>query len=354
METKRRKFEHIRICLEENVESSYTGFEDVMLIHKALPEVDYDKISLEVEFLGKKLNAPIIIAGMTGGHPETKRINENLALAAEEFGIGVGVGSQRAGIEDESLVDTYAIVRERAPNAFVIANIGISQILERGVEYAEKAVEMIEADALAVHLNFLQEAVQPEGDKKAEGAKEALREVCSLSVPVIVKETGAGISRDVAFELREAGVSAIDVGGKGGTSWSAVEAFRIKDDVMREVAIDFWDWGIPTAFCVAEVHDVLPTIATGGIRSGIDVAKSLALGAVATGIALPFLKPAAAGEESVKRKVKYFIESLKTAMFLTGCKNVEDLRKIPLFITGKFREWLEFREIDVETFARRR
>ena len=354
METRRRKFEHIRICLEENVESSYTGFEDVMLIHKALPEVDYDKISLEIEFLGEKLKAPIIIAGMTGGHPETKKINENLALAAEEFKIGIGVGSQRAGIEDESLVDTYTVVRDNAPNAFLIANIGIAQVLEKGVEYAEKAVEMIDADALAVHLNFLQEAVQPEGDKKAEGAKEALKEVCSLNVPVIVKETGAGISREVAFELREAGAAAIDVGGKGGTSWSAVEAFRIKDDVMREVAIDFWDWGIPTAFCVAEVHDVLPTIATGGIRSGIDVAKSLALGAKAAGIALPFLKPATSGEEDVKRKVKYFIESLKTAMFLTGCKKVDDLRRVPLFITGKLKEWLEFREIDIEAFTRRR
>ena len=354
METKRRKLEHIRICLEEDVESSYTGFEDIMLIHKALPEVDYDKISLEVEFLGKRLKAPIIIAGMTGGHPETKRINENLAVAAEEFKIGIGVGSQRAGIEDDSLVDTYAIVREKAPNAFVIANVGISQLLESGVEYAEKAVEMIDADALAVHLNFLQEAVQPEGDKKAEGAKEVLEEVCSLKVPVIAKETGAGISREIAFELREAGVSAIDVGGKGGTSWSAVEVFRIKDDVMREVAIDFWDWGIPTAFCVAEVHDILPTIATGGIRSGIDIAKALALGAEVAGIALPFLKPATINEEEVKRKVKYFMESLKTAMFLTGCRSVKDLKRVSLFITGKFREWLEFREINVEDFARRR
>ncbi len=354
METERRKFEHIRICLEENVESDYTGFEDVMLIHKALPEVDYDRINLEVEFLGTKFKAPLVIAGMTGGHPEAKRINENLAEAAEEFGIGIGVGSQRAGIENPELVDTYSVVRDKAPNAFVIANIGIAQLIEKGVEYAEKAVEMIDADALAVHFNFLQEAVQPEGDKNAEGAKDVLREVCSLKVPVIAKETGAGISRDAAFEVREAGVSAIDVGGKGGTSWSAVEVFRIKDDVMREVAIDFWDWGIPTAFCVVEVHDVLPTIATGGIRSGIDVAKALALGANLAGVALPFLRPATVSGEEVKKKVKYFVEGLRTAMFLTGCEKVDDLRRIPLFITGKLREWLEFRGIDVEAFSRRR
>ncbi|WP_456478806.1 type 2 isopentenyl-diphosphate Delta-isomerase [Geoglobus ahangari] len=355
MTTSNRKLDHINICLNEDVESSYTGLEDVMFIHNSLPEVSYDDVSLEVEFLGKKLKAPFLIASMTGGHPDTYEINKNLAIAVENTEIGMGVGSQRAGIEDESVANTFSVVREHAPSAFIYANIGLPQIIEKGVEYAEKAVEMIDADAIAIHLNFLQEIVQPEGDTNAAGGYAAIREVASeLKVPVIVKETGAGISREVAFSMREAGVKAIDVGGKGGTSWSGVEVYRINDGVKREVAKSFWDWGIPTAFSVVDCHDVLPVIATGGIRSGIDAAKAIALGAKIASSALPFLRPAMMGHEEVERKIEFFVEGMRKALFLTGCSHVYDLHKTHIFVHGLLKEWISFREFDLFEFVRRR
>ncbi len=355
MTTSRRKLDHINICLNENVESNYTGFEDIMFVHNPLPEVDYDDISLEVEFFGKKMKAPFLIASMTGGHPDTYKINKNLAIAVENAGIGMGVGSQRAGIEDESVVDTFSVVREYAPTAFIYANVGLPQIIEKGIEYAEKAIEMIDADALAIHLNFLQEIVQPEGDRGAEGGFSSIREVASeLKIPVIVKETGAGISREVAFTVREAGVKAIDVGGKGGTSWSGVEVYRVEKGVMRDVAQDFWDWGIPTAFSVVDCHDILPVIATGGIRNGIDAAKAIALGAKIASSALPFLKPAIESPESVEEKIRYFIEGMRKTLFLTGCEHVYDLHRIHIFISGLLREWIEFRELNFFEFTRRR
>ncbi len=202
---------------------------------------------------------------------------------------------------------------------------------------------MIDADALAIHLNFLQEAVQPEGDRNARGCLKAIEEVCStLKVPVIVKETGAGISREVAEAVKRVGVSAVDVGGKGGTSWSGVEVYRA-EGLMKEIGRDFWDWGIPTAFCVIDCCDVLPTIATGGIRSGIDVAKAIAIGAELASSALPLLKPAMESAEKVVEKLNYFIHGLKVAMFLTSSRRVEELRG-KVFITGKLKEWLEFRK----------
>ncbi len=352
MRTSDRKLDHIRICLEEDVESRYTGFEDVMLIHKALPEIDFEDIRTDVEIFGKKLSAPILIASMTGGHPETKEINKNLAMAVEEMGIGMGVGSQRAAIEDDRLADTFTVVREFAPNAFIYANVGLPQVLKHGVEFVERAVEMIDADAVAIHLNFLQEAIQPEGELNAKGGMRAIEEVCSsIKVPVIVKETGAGISREIALSLKMAGVDAIDVGGKGGTSWSGVEAYRNRG-VMRDVGMDFWDWGIPTAFCVVDCYDVLPVIATGGIRSGLDLAKALALGAKIGSSALPFLRAVVEkGVDGVKRLVEYYVRGLKTAMFLTGCRTVYELVKARIFVTGKLKDWLELRGYDISRFC---
>ncbi len=345
MSTSKRKMDHIRICLEEDVESEYTGFEDIMLIHKALPEVDYSDIDTRVEFFGKKLSFPFLIASMTGGHPETKRINANLGEAVEEMGIGMGVGSQRAAIEDESLADSFTVVREKAPTAFIYANIGMPQVLKRGVEIVERAVEMIDADAVAIHMNYLQEAIQPEGDVRASGCFQAIEEVCrEIKVPVIAKETGGGVCREVAEKLRDAGVSAIDVGGKGGTTFSGVEVYRVEDETLRDVGIDFWDWGLPTAFSIVDCRGLLPIIATGGVRSGIDVAKSIALGAELASAALPFLHPATESSDAVKKELEYFERGLKTTMFLTGCRTVDELKKTEVFVTGKLKAWLEFRK----------
>jgi len=315
-----------------------------MLIHKALPEIDYSKIDTEIKFFGKKLSIPLLIASMTGGHPETREINARLAEAVEETGIGMGVGSQRAAIEDEKLADSFTIVREKAPKAFIYANIGIPQVIERGVEIVDRAVEMIDADAVAIHLNYLQEAIQPEGDLKAEKGLEVLEEVCkSVKIPVIAKETGAGISREVAIMLKEAGFSAIDVGGKGGTTFSGVEVYRVSDEISKSVGIDFWDWGLPTAFSIVDCRGILPLIATGGLRSGLDVAKSIAIGADVGSAALPFLRAAVEGVEKVKEEIEYFRRGLKTAMFLTGCRNLDELRNIRVFVTGKLKEWMNFR-----------
>jgi len=353
LNTENRKLEHIKICLKERVESDYTGFEDVMLLHNSLPEIDFEEIDLEIDFFGKKLKAPLLIASMTGGHREALEINKNLAIAVEEAGIGMGVGSQRAAIEDKNLVESFSVVRDSAPTSFIYANIGMPQVARFGVEIVEKSVEMIDADAVAIHLNFLQEVIQPEGEKNAKGCLDALKEVCrEIKVPVIVKETGAGITRETALKLKKIGVGAIDVGGKGGTSWSGVETYRTEDELFKMIGKDYWDWGIPTAFCVADSYKILPVIATGGLRSGPDVAKALALGAVAGSAALPFLNPATKSAVHVRKKIEYFTEGLKVAMFLTGCENVEHLRNIPVFITGLLRQWIESRGFDVQEFSK--
>lgn len=355
METENRKMEHVKICLEEEVESTHSGFEDVTLIHNALPDLNFGDVNTDLTLFDKKLNAPLLIASMTGGHKDTIEINKNLAIAVEELGLGIGVGSQRAAIENEDLAESFTVVRDNAPNALVYANVGLPQIMEHGIEFVEKAVEMIGADAVAIHLNFLQETIQPEGEVTARGSMEALKEVCrETKTPVIVKETGAGITREVALKLKEAGADAIDVGGKGGTSWSGVEVFRAKDELTREVGKDFWNWGVPTAFCVPELYPILPTIATGGLRNGLDVAKSISLGATAGSAALPFLKPATKSSHKVQKELEYFIQGLRVAMFLTGCEKIENLRNIPIFIHGFLKDWLEARNIDVRELSWRR
>ncbi|TFG14621.1 type 2 isopentenyl-diphosphate Delta-isomerase [Candidatus Thorarchaeota archaeon] len=355
-QTRRRKIEHIEICLQENVQAGQSSlFEDISFIHNALPEIDRGEIDLTTNFMGLRANAPLVIAGMTGGHPDTLDINRRLAEAAEELGLPMGVGSQRAAIEDPQLENTFRVVREHAPTVPIIANIGATH-----ANAALDAIEMVNADIVAIHLNPLQEAVQPEGDCDSSGVIERISKIVdAVEIPVIVKETGAGISSSVAEILESIGVSGVDVGGLGGTSWAAVEYYRAKqekNEAKAQLGVEFWNWGIPTALSVIMVNRLtsLEIIATGGIRSGVDIAKSLAIGASSAGVALPLLEPAVNGDtENVIAELQLFLGSLKTAMYLTGCKTVEEAKLCPLIITGKLREALESINIDSKLFASR-
>lgn len=350
-----RKLDHLKIALEKNVQSRVkNGFEDVTLIHRAVPEINKEDIDLDATFLGRKINAPLVIAGMTGGHKVAERINKNLALAAQELNIPMGLGSQRAAIEDDSIAYTFSVAREAAPDAFLIGNLGIAQFCEGyGLKEAEKAVDMIDADALAVHLNPLHEAVQPSGDVSFKGCIEGLKKLRGLGVPIIAKETGAGVSREDAVLLQDAGVAAIDVGGLGGTSFAAVEHYRSD---KGKLARTFWDWGITTAIATVECsrNTDLPIIATGGIRNGLEVAKAIALGATACGFALPLLFKARKGPKEVTAELKRIMDELRTAMFLVGAQNIEELGRADVIIRGKTREWLELRKIDCKKYANRR
>ncbi|AFK21010.1 type 2 isopentenyl-diphosphate Delta-isomerase (plasmid) [Haloferax mediterranei ATCC 33500] len=346
-ETEDRKDDHIRIIQEKDVETTGTGFEDVQLVHEALPEFHHDDIDLSVDFLGSELAAPIVIESMTGGHPNTTKINRALAAGAAETGIAMGVGSQRAGLEldDEDLLESYTVVRDAAPDAFIYGNIGAAQLREYETAMVERAVEMIDADALAVHLNFLQEAVQPEGDINAEGCLAAIERVSSeLSVPIVVKETGNGIAGGTAKSLTQAGVDAIDVAGKGGTTWSGIEAYRaaaVNASRQERVGTLFRSWGVPTAVSTLECareHDCV--IASGGVRTGLDIAKAIALGAQAGGLAKPFLKPATQGVDAVVERVEDLIAELQTAMFVTGSQNVAELQNADYVLLGDTREYV--------------
>lgn len=362
MSTSSRKIEHLNLCAEKDVEShpyvdTKSGFDDIFLIPTALPEINKDDINTEVTFLGKRLAFPLMISSMTGGHPDTTAVNRALAEAAQELGIGIGVGSQRAALEDPTQVESFRVVRDAAPDAFVYGNIGAAQLVEYNVDDIERAVDMIGADAMALHLNFLQEAVQPEGDTNACGCLAAIENLCrELSVPVIVKETGAGISRADAHALFNAGASAIDVGGVGGTSWAGVEVYRAKargDRAHEHMGELFWNWGMPTALSVMESNVGIPVIATGGIRTGIDIAKSIAIGATVCATALPLVKPALSGTKDVVQAITAMTDELETAMFLTGCNNIAKLQDTPVVITGRTREILDARGIEHIPLARR-
>ncbi len=351
IQTEKRKLDHIKICLEKDVSSAVrTGFEDVHLIHNAMPDINKKDIDTTVEFFGKNINAPIIIGAMTGGTGEAAKINKNLARAAEELGLAMGVGSQRAAIENEKLAGTYQ-VRDVAPTMPLIANLGLVQFVQDyTVKHARDAVSMIEADALAVHLNPAQEAVQQEGDVDWTDASSKLRVLCQeLGMPVIVKETSAGISRETTMKLGKCGVSAIDISGVGGTSWSYVESFRSDSKSGKT----FRDWGIPTAVSIVEAGKSvkIPLIASGGIRTGIDAAKALALGADYVSISLPLLEPATKSHKKVKEKLEQIMEELKIAMFLLNARTVSELKNKDVVITGKTKEWLELRGIKVNEFS---
>ena len=331
-----------------NYKDKTTGFEDIELIHRALPEVHKEEIDISTEVFGKKLESPLFITAITGGHPAAKDINKELATVAEDKQIGLGVGSQRAAIVHPELRDTYDVVRENAPSALVLGNIGAPQ-----TDLAEEAVEILDSDILAIHLNPLQEAIQPEGDVDGRGYLDSIAEICkTVKVPVMAKETGTGIASEDAIALENAGVSFIDVEGAGGTSWAAVETYRADDRYMGEL---FWDWGIPTAVSTAEVVNSVdvPVVSSGGIRSGLDAAKAIALGADAVGMALPALKGAYEGQDALVQMVERFNESLRIAMFLVGASNIEELKNSNLIIKGETKNWLEARGFDTKAYARR-
>jgi len=338
-QTESRKHEHISISLEKDVKSHYNFWDEIKLIHNALPEINKDDVNLTTNLFGKKLNAPIIIAGMTGGYNKAKKINENLADAAEKYQIGMGVGSQRAALENSDLIETYSIIRNY-DIPLRLANIGASQLVlwghEKTIENAHKMIEMIDADVFVICLNFLQEVIQSEGEANAKGCVEAIDKLANdLSIPVIIKESGAGISYKVAEILSETKIAGIDVGGLGGTSFSAIEHYRanmINDKLHERGGKTFWDWGIPTPASIIEVGDAtnweLPIIATGGIRNGLDAAKALALGADAAGIARILLKPADKDKESTLFEIDAIIKELRAAMFLVGADDVSKMSDV--------------------------
>jgi isopentenyl-diphosphate Delta-isomerase len=341
---KQRKKEGIVIPLTRNVQAkeSSTYLEYVRLIHNALPEIDFDAVETNQKFLSHHFKAPIIIDSMTGGTPEATKINSRLSLAAEKFGLGMGLGSQRAGLLSSELAETYSIARSNAPNAFLVANIGGAQ-LSKGLKIKEikNMIEMIEADALVVHLNPLQELIQPEGEPKYKGVLSKIKEICTnFDIPIIVKEVGAGISMEVAERLQSAGVSAINVAGSGGTSWAGVEKLRAEtahDSNKINLGELFWDWGIPTAVSLIEVRKSvkIPVIASGGIRNGLEIAKCIALGANMCGMAFPFLRHASKSLENLYEFTNRTLIELRGAMFLVGSKNINQLGKSRFIVTGE-------------------
>lgn len=325
-----RKADHIRINLEEDVDSGMTtGLEYYHFIHQAIPEINLGDVDLSVKLFGKSLRAPILISSMTGGTDEGGRINQTLAAAAQETGIAMGLGSQRAAIEHLELVDTFK-VRNVAPDILLFANLGAIQLNHGyGIDQCRRAVDMIDADALILHLNPLQEAVQPEGDTNFSGLLRKIESVSkTLHVPVIAKEVGWGISSMVARQLVDAGVAAIDVAGAGGTSWTQVEMYRAENPVQARLASTFINWGIPTAESIIQVHrscpDV-PIIASGGIRTGLDIAKCIALGAILGGMAGPFLKAAADSIEATIKTIQEICREIQVTMFATGASCLPEL-----------------------------
>jgi isopentenyl-diphosphate delta-isomerase len=340
---KQRKRDGIEIPLHKNVQAKTmsTLLEYVKLVHNALPEIDYDDIDTSTKFLDHKFSAPIIIDSMTGGTDEATIINGRLGELAEKYGLGMGLGSQRAGLKSEDLAATYSVARKSAPNAFLIANIGGAQ-LAKGltIDEARKIVKMIRANALVVHLNPLQELVQPEGEPRYAGVLAKISELAkSMDIPVIVKEVGAGISREVAIKLEMAGVSAINVAGAGGTSWAGVEKLRaeaMKDEIKTHIGEMFWDWGIPTAASLIEVRKAikLPVIASGGLRNGLEVGKCIALGASMAAMAYPFLRAAATSHENLFAFADTLMAELKSTMFLVGARNISELASSRYILTG--------------------
>ncbi len=331
LEARDRKAEHIELALEEHMQMRTRDFERYEFEHNALPEIGWEEIDLTTEFLGKTLRAPLLISCMTGGTDGAARINANLAQAAEQCGVALGVGSQRKALEDPETAATFR-VRDLAPSVPLVGNLGAVQLnYGYDVGHCVRAVEMIEADALALHLNPLQEAIQPEGDRNFAGLLPKMAKVVDeLGVPVIAKEIGCGISANVARALTHIGIEWIDTAGAGGTSWARIEAARAEDRSLGEL---FGTWGIPTAESILQVGTVpgVRIIGSGGLRSGVDIAKCLALGAEITGLAQPFLEPALDSVEAVVARIERVLEELRVAMLCLGTRRPSELVGVKLF-----------------------
>lgn len=325
-----RKADHIKINLEQDVRSALTtGLENYHFIHEALPELDLNRLDTSLSLFGKPLAAPILISSMTGGTAEAEDINLRLAEAAQEMNIAMGVGSQRAAIEHPEQAKTFQ-VRRVAPDILLFANLGAVQLnYGYDIDHCRRAVDMIQADALYLHLNPLQEAVQDAGDTNWIGIARKIEEVCKkLEAPVIAKEVGWGISERTAKLLTDCGVSAIDVAGAGGTSWSQVEMHRAPDEFTRQLAATFVGWGIPTADSILNVKKAVPDMtifASGGIKDGLDIAKCIALGATVGGMAGQFLKAAAVSTEETVEMIKLTKRQIEVTMFACGAKEIKEL-----------------------------
>lgn len=331
-EIETRKADHLRVCLEEDVQFQQvtSGFERYRFTHDCLPEINRSDINLQTTFLGKKLGAPLLISSMTGGTELAQLVNTRLATVAQRYGLAMGVGSQRVVIEQPHLASTFA-VRSFAPDILLLANLGAVQLnYGCGLDDCLHLVNSLSADALILHLNPLQECVQSRGDTNFRGLLSKIAQLCQqLPIPVVVKEVGNGISAPMAQKLIDAGVTAIDIAGAGGTSWAKVESQRAKDDKQRRLGQTFADWGLPTAECLNSIRAIAPTIpliASGGLINGLDVAKAIALGADLAGLARPFLEAAVKSETAVDELVEVLIAELETALFCTGNATLAELR----------------------------
>ncbi|NEP24120.1 MULTISPECIES: type 2 isopentenyl-diphosphate Delta-isomerase [unclassified Moorena] len=332
-QTQQRKADHIRICLDEDVQfrANTNGLERYRFTHCCLPELNRSEIDISTTFLGKSLGAPLLISSMTGGTEQAKTINFRLAEVAQHYKLAMGVGSQRVAVEKPEVGHTFA-VRSQAPDIILFANIGAVQLnYSYGLEECQKVVDLLTADALILHINPLQECIQANGDTNFKGLLDKINGLCSkLTVPVIAKEVGNGISAAMAQKLLEAGVTAIDVAGAGGTSWAKVESERGLTAHQRRLGQTFGDWGLPTAECITSIRAIapnIPLIASGGLRNGLDVAKAIALGADIAGLALPFLQAAAESVDAVDALVQLLMAEITTALFCTGNATLSDLKQ---------------------------
>ena len=339
--TQTRKADHLRICLEDNVQFDRltNGLDKYRFDHICLPELNLADVNLQTKFLGKTLKAPLLISSMTGGTEQAKMINSRLAIAAQKYGLAMGVGSQRIAVENPQVAHTFAM-RSLAPDAMLFANLGAVQLnYTYGLSQCLRVVDILEADALILHLNPLQECIQPHGDTNFKGLLQKIEQLCQqIDVPVIAKEVGNGISQGMASKLIEVGVDAIDVAGAGGTSWAKVESERAENNLQRRLGRTFADWGISTADCIVQIrqqYSDLPLIASGGLRNGMEAAKAIALGADLAGLAFPFLQAADESEAAVDELIELLIAELKTVLFCTGNANLTELKRSPSLLKVK-------------------